>query len=89
MTLKAAKGAALAVGGAGGELLLTGIDNIEEKRGTLEEILYEKILSIRPKLERFLPFMALTAASAPLLGLLGTVTGMIKNIQPYHYFRYW
>lgn len=79
--IEAAKSAALMIGGAGSELLLSGLDNMDEKRGTLEEILYEKILSIRPKLERFLPFMALTAASAPLLGLLGTVTGMIKTFN--------
>ncbi|MEC7487640.1 MAG: MotA/TolQ/ExbB proton channel family protein, partial [Verrucomicrobiota bacterium] len=79
--VEAAKSAALAVSGAGSELLQAGLDNIDEKRGTLEEILYEKILSIRPKLERLLPFMALTAASAPLLGLLGTVTGMIKTFN--------
>jgi len=32
-------------------------------------------------LERFLPFLAITAATAPLLGLLGTVIGMIKTFQ--------
>lgn len=69
------------VSGAGGELLLAGVENADEKRGSLEEILYEKILACRPKLERFLPFMALTAAAAPLLGLLGTVTGMIKTFN--------
>lgn len=73
--------AAGTVAGAGGELLLAGVENADEKRGSLEEILYEKILACRPKLERFLPFMALTAAAAPLLGLLGTVTGMIKTFN--------
>ena len=69
------------VKGIGGKLLKTGIDNITEKRGTLEELLFEKILSVRPRLEKFLPFMAITAAAAPLLGLLGTVTGMIKTFN--------
>ena len=69
------------ISGAGGDILRKGIENIDEKRGTLEEILYEKILAVRPKLERFLPFMALTAAAAPLLGLLGTVTGMINTFK--------
>lgn len=72
---------AAAMPGAGGTLLQSGVEHADEKRGTLEEILYEKILAVRPKLERLLPFMALTAAAAPLLGLLGTVTGMIKTFN--------
>jgi biopolymer transport protein ExbB len=76
-----AKTAASATPGAGGELLRSGVEHADEKRGTLEEILYEKILAVRPRLERFLPFIALTAAAAPLLGLLGTVTGMIKTFN--------
>jgi biopolymer transport protein ExbB len=74
-----AKTVASGIEGAGGDLLITAINNHSTKRANLEEILYEKILSAQPGLERFLPFMALTAAAAPLLGLLGTVTGMIKT----------
>ena len=76
-----AHSAASEISGAGGNILRKGIENADEKRGTLEELLYEKILAVRPKLERFLPFMALTAAAAPLLGLLGTVTGMINTFK--------
>ena len=65
--------------GAGGDLLVSAVENHKTKSTNLEEILFEKILSMQPTLERFLPFMALTAAAAPLLGLLGTVTGMIKT----------
>jgi biopolymer transport protein ExbB len=43
----------------------------------LEEIIYETIIDIQVKLEKALPLVAVTAATAPLLGLLGTVTGMI------------
>jgi biopolymer transport protein ExbB len=43
----------------------------------LEEILYEIIIDFQVKLEKALPLIAVTAATAPLLGLLGTVTGMI------------
>ena len=70
---------AKAIQGAAGDLLATAVDNYKVKSTNLEEILFEKILSAQPTLERFLPFMALTAAAAPLLGLLGTVTGMIKT----------
>lgn len=76
-----AKATAGSLPGAGGTLLQSGVEHADEKRGTLEEILYEKILAVRPRLERLLPFIALTAAAAPLLGLLGTVTGMIKTFN--------
>jgi biopolymer transport protein ExbB len=69
------------VEGVVGEMLATGVEHAGEKRGLLEELLFEKILKVRPSLERFLPFLAITAAAAPLLGLLGTVTGMIKTFQ--------
>lgn len=52
-----------------------------ESRGVIEELLFERILRVRPTLERFLPFLSMTAAAAPLLGLLGTVVGMIKTFQ--------
>ncbi len=43
----------------------------------LEEILYEIIIDWQARLEKGVPLIAITAATAPLLGLLGTVTGMI------------
>lgn len=69
------------VPGAAGEMLETGVLHAGEKRGVLEELLFEKILKVRPRLERFLPFLAITAGAAPLLGLLGTVSGMIETFQ--------
>ncbi len=69
------------VEGVAGEILITGVQHAAEKRGVLEELLFERILRVRPTLERFLPFLAITAAAAPLLGLLGTVVGMIKTFQ--------
>jgi len=68
--------------GAIGQAVMTaGIENFRGKRSVLEEMLYEKVAAGRPALERFLPFLSLTAAAAPLLGLLGTVLGIIKTFQ--------
>jgi biopolymer transport protein ExbB len=69
------------IDGISGEMLATGVAHAHDKRSLLEELLFEKILRVRPTLERFLPFLAITAAAAPLLGLLGTVIGMIKTFQ--------
>jgi biopolymer transport protein ExbB len=69
------------IAGVAGDMLTTGVEHADERRELLEELLFEKILSVRPTLERFLPFLAITAAAAPLLGLLGTVTGMIKTFE--------
>ncbi len=67
--------------GVGGAMLEVGVEHASEEREDLEEVLFEKILRARPGLERFLPFLAITAAAAPLLGLLGTVIGMIKTFH--------
>jgi biopolymer transport protein ExbB len=67
--------------GIAGEMLSIGVEHAAEGRGVLEELLFERVLRVRPTLERFLPFLAITAAAAPLLGLLGTVIGMINTFQ--------
>ena len=64
-----------------GDLLSRAIEALGQKKEYLEEIMYEKMLTTKPRLERLLPMIALTAATAPLLGLLGTVTGMINTFN--------
>ncbi len=72
---------ARSIPGLAGELLTTAVQHVDEKKEYIEEILYEKMLGARTRLERGLPFLALTATTGPLLGLLGTVTGMIATFK--------
>lgn len=50
-------------------------------RDVLENVLEEAIMKELPRLEKYLPTLQVLAAVAPLLGLLGTVTGMINTFQ--------
>lgn len=62
-------------------VLKAGLYARAEERDTLESILQEAILKELPRLERFLPTLNIMGAIAPLLGLLGTVTGMISTFH--------
>lgn len=64
-----------------GKLFTAGSENMFENKETVEEMLYEEMLETKPKVNRLLPFIAITAATAPLMGLLGTVTGMINTFK--------
>lgn len=55
--------------------------NREAELDTIELKLDEAVLRGIPKLERGLPTIRVLAAVAPLLGLLGTVAGMIETFQ--------
>ncbi len=72
---------ARSIPGVAGDLLATAVEHVDEKKEYIEEVLYEKMLGARTRLERGLPFLALTATTGPLLGLLGTVTGMIATFK--------
>ncbi len=67
--------------GLAGNLLATAVEHADERKEYLEEILYEKMLGARIKVERGLAFLALSATTGPLLGLLGTVMGMIATFK--------
>jgi len=73
--LAKAKGAACA------DLLVTGVRHARMPKELLDELLFESLLTIKPKLERGISIIAVTASVAPLLGLLGTVTGMINTFK--------
>lgn len=63
------------------DMLTSAVEHADEPVELVEEVMYESMLSVQPKLERFLNVIAVTAATAPLLGLLGTVTGIIKTFK--------
>lgn len=69
------------VKGPAQRMLVDAVEHSEESKELIEEVMYERMLEVQPKLERMLPFIAVTAATAPLMGLLGTVTGMINTFD--------
>lgn len=61
------------------------MSRLVEKSGSnsevIEETLYEQLMGVQQNASSFLPVLAVTAATAPLLGLLGTVSGMIRTFD--------
>lgn len=73
--------AAAEMKGPVGEMLQIGVKYSHFDSELLDEMMYERIVETQPKTMRLLPFISVTAAVAPLLGLLGTVTGMINTFN--------
>ncbi len=82
---KAARSAASHIRHPAKSILDRGIDILSQSpdtpRDDLEESLYERFLDNLPRLNQGLPLVAIASATAPLLGLLGTVTGMIETFR--------
>ena len=76
-----AREAVARVRGPVGRMLQAGVEHLRQPRELIEEVMYERVLTTKLKLQSFLPFIAICAASAPLLGLLGTVTGIISTFK--------
>ncbi len=70
-----------AIQGPSRAMLIDAVNHSDETKELVEEVMYERMLELQPRLERMLPFIAVTAATAPLMGLLGTVTGMINTFK--------
>jgi biopolymer transport protein ExbB len=64
-----------------GRMLAVGVEHLREPRELVEEAMFESVLTTKQKLQGMLPFVAIAASSAPLLGLLGTVTGIINTFK--------
>jgi biopolymer transport protein ExbB len=63
------------------DVLEGGVAHPSASREDLEEIMHERMLALLPKLDRHLGTLAVLGGIAPLLGLLGTVTGMIHTFE--------
>jgi len=74
-------GSAMSERGPVGKMLWSGVQHMNEPRELVEEVMYETVLTAKHRLNSYLPFLAICAASAPLLGLLGTVTGIINTFK--------
>jgi len=61
------------------ELFSCGLTHAHEPKALLEERLEAVLLGQRLVFERRLPLLAVIATAAPLMGLLGTVVGMVKT----------
>lgn len=78
---KAALDAVAGQAGSGPRVVARLIPELDRPREALEDVASEALLLETPRIERFGSSILVVAAVAPLLGLLGTVTGMIATFD--------
>jgi biopolymer transport protein ExbB len=61
-----------------GQVLAAGVANAKRGRDVMKEAMEESASQVSHDLERYLTSLGIIASISPLLGLLGTVVGMIK-----------
>jgi biopolymer transport protein ExbB len=61
------------------QLFTVGVERIDASKAVLEEHLQSVLMQQQQFFERRLPLLAVIATAAPLMGLLGTVVGMVKT----------
>lgn len=61
--------------------LLPALDYLESSKCYLRNFLQERMLRILNRMDRGMHFVSVLAATAPLLGLLGTVSGMVSTFE--------
>lgn len=64
-----------------GRILAAGLVNLRHERAIMKEAIEDAGRQAMPELERYLNTLGTIAAIAPLLGLLGTVTGIIRSFH--------
>ncbi len=64
-----------------GPVMARMIEISEQPSDQVEETLYEQLMGVQSQAGSLLPVIAVTAATSPLLGLLGTVSGMIATFN--------
>ncbi len=67
--------------GSTARVIKSALRNINKNREHVEDIIMENILNESSQIDRFGNFVLVIAAVAPLMGLLGTVTGMIETFD--------
>ncbi len=61
-----------------GQVLAAGVANVKRGRDVMKEAMEETASQVSHDMERYLTSLGIIASISPLLGLLGTVVGMIK-----------